>query len=193
MKLVLASGSPRRRELLAGAGVAFAVAAADLDESWPPGESPADHCARLAAEKATAVSVKFPDDLCLGADTIVVIDGRVLGKPRDRGDGARMLATLAGRTHEVLTAVALARGGAVVERFTGRAAVTFHALDERQRNWYLASDEPWDKAGGYAAQGKGAALIEKIEGDFYTVVGLPLAATLRALQRHGIAVFGAGN
>lgn len=193
MKLILASGSPRRRELLSAAGVEFTIAAADIDEFWPPGERPADHCARLAAEKAAAVSGKFPDELCLGADTIVVLDGVVLGKPKNRADGARMLGLLSGRTHEVLTAVALARGGEIVERFTGRAAVTFLPLDAAQRDWYLASDEPWDKAGGYAAQGKGAALIEKIEGDFHAVVGLPLAATLRALQRRGVAVFSAGK
>lgn len=189
MELILASGSPRRRELLAGAGVAFTVRAADIDESWPAGELPADHCARLAREKALAVSAAAPGALVLGSDTIVVIDGGVLGKPRDRADGERMLRRLSGRAHEVFTAVAIARAGAIAEEFTGRTAVTFHPLSDAQLAWYLASDEPWDKAGAYAAQGKGAALIEKIDGDFYTVVGLPLARTLRALERCGMSVF----
>ena len=189
MELILASGSPRRRGLLSGAGVPFTVSVADIDESWPVGESPADHCARLAREKALAVSATAPGALVLGADTIVVIDGGVLGKPKDRADGERMLRHLSGRTHEVFTAVALAKDGVTVEEFTGRTAVTFFPLNDAQLNWYLASDEPWDKAGAYAAQGKGAALIEKVDGDFYTVVGLPLAQTLRALERCGMRVF----
>ena len=179
----------RRRELLAAAGIAFTPAAADIDEAWRGGETPEGHCARLAVEKALAVSAKNPGALVLGADTIVVIDGEVLGKPRDRADGECMLRKLSGRAHTVFTAVALARGGALLEHFIAATTVHFHPLDEAELAWYLATGEPWDKAGAYAAQGKGAALIARIEGDYFTVVGLPVAQTLRALQRQGIAVF----
>lgn len=189
--LILASASPRRRELLAAAGIAFTPVAADIDESWRGGETPEDHCARLAGEKAVAVSGKNPGALVLGADTIVVIDEQVLGKPQDRADGERMLRALSGRVHTVFTAVALARAGVMLEQFTAATEVTFQPLSEAELAWYLATDEPWDKAGAYAAQGKGAALIARIEGDYFTVVGLPVAQTLRALQRQGVAVFNA--
>ncbi len=189
MNLILASASPRRRDLLAGAGIGFTVAAADLDESWREGETPEAHCLRLAQDKALVVADKNPGALALGADTIVVLDGEILGKPRDSAHARWMLEKLSGRTHQVLTAVALASDGEVRESFVSVSAVVFHLLTPAQLEWYLASDEPWDKAGAYAAQGKGAALIEKIDGDFYTVVGLPLAATLRALERAGFPVF----
>lgn len=189
LELILASASPRRRELLAGAGISFTIDAAGLDERWLPGESPEAHCARLAAEKARAVSRKRPGALCLGADTIVTLDGEIFGKPADRDDARRMLSRLAGRAHVVHTAVALALDGALREQFTESARVIFRPLGDAELDWYLASDEPWDKAGAYAAQGRGAALIERIEGDFYAVVGLPVCATLGALQRQGITVF----
>ena len=188
-RLILASASPRRRELLAAAGIAFTPAAADIDESWRGGETPEAHCARLAKEKALAVSAQHPGVLVLGADTIVVLGGAVLGKPKDKADGERMLRALSGRTHTVFTAVALAREGKLVEQFLAATAVTFHPLGAAELAWYLATDEPWDKAGAYAAQGKGAALIARIDGDYFTVVGLPVAQTLRALARQGVAVF----
>jgi septum formation protein len=183
--LILASASPRRRDLLAGAGVSFTVAAADINESWREGETPKAHCLRLAQGKALVVAEKNPDALVLGADTIVVLDGEILGKPKDAAHARWMLEKLSGRTHQVLTGVALATEDKLRDGFVSTSAVVFHLLTPAQIEWYLASDEPWDKAGAYAAQGKGAALIEKIDGDFYTVVGLPLAATLRALEQQG--------
>jgi septum formation protein len=189
LPLILASSSPRRRDLLTGAGIVFNVAAADINESWQEGETPMAHCLRLARSKALVVADKNPGALVLGADTIVVLDGEILGKPKDSAHARWMLERLSGRTHQVLTAVALATEGKLCESFVSVSAVVFHLLSPAQIEWYLASDEPWDKAGAYAAQGKGAALIEKIAGDFYTVVGLPLSATLRALERAGLPVF----
>ena len=187
--LLLASSSPRRRDLLGGAGIPFTVDAADIDESWREGETPKAHCLRLAQGKALTVAEKSPGALVLGADTIVVLDGEILGKPKDAAHARWMLEKLSGRTHQVLTGVALATAGKLCDSFVSTSSVVFQLLSPAQIEWYLASDEPWDKAGAYAAQGKGAALIEKIDGDFYTVVGLPLSATLRALERAGMNVF----
>jgi len=170
--LVLASASPRRRELLALLGLTFDVVPAAIDEEWRIGETPAAHTERLAREKAAAVG--RPRSAVVAADTIVVIDGDILGKPKDAADAAAMLRRLSGREHVVHTAVAVA--------FAGRAAsgvestrVWFRPLDEPTIAAYVATGEASDKAGAYGIQGFGAALVTRIEGDFFTVMGLGLA------------------
>jgi septum formation protein len=188
---VLASGSPRRRELLARAGLRFEVVAADVDERARPGESPAAMAERLARAKALAVAQRLgasPKRIVLGADTIVVLGREVLGKPIDADDAVRLLGLLVGRTHRVLTAVAVratdrpeVRARVVESRVAMRAAT----LDEIRR--YVASGEPLDKAGAYAAQGEGRRFIERIEGSETNVIGLPLEETLALLAEAGFA------
>ncbi|MBN7795333.1 Maf family protein [Parahaliea mediterranea] len=186
MALILASASPRRRELLRQIGVSFDVRAADIDETPQPGESPADYVCRMAREKAAAVASGASGECAvLAADTTVVIDGDVLGKPRDALDGLAMLARLSGRTHEVMTAICLCRGEESSERLVV-TRVTFATLDRDLCEAYLATGEPWDKAGAYGIQGLGAVLVDAIEGSYSNVVGLPLAETWRLLSEHRI-------
>ena len=184
VRVVLASQSPRRRELLALIGIPHEVLPADLDESLLPGEHPVEHAERLAREKARAVAATEPDAVVIGADTIVVLDGVILGKPRDAAEAARTLAQLAGRTHTVHTAVAVVRGGRV-ESGVESVEVTFRALTDEQISAYVATGEPMDKAGAYGIQGYGAALVEGIVGDYFAVMGMPLARTLGLLQQAG--------
>ena len=186
--LVLASASPRRRELLSGLGVAFTVRPVDLDESPRPGELPHAYVLRLAREKAAArVEAR---ELVLAADTIVVVDGQLLGKPRDEADARRMLGTIAGREHTVLTGVALHEKGegggedrraATVESSRVRMA----AMSAAEIAWYAATGEPLDKAGSYAVQGLGALFVEEVFGNYTNVVGLPLPATSRLFAALG--------
>jgi septum formation protein len=186
--LVLASASPRRRELLAGLGVAFTVRPVDLDESPRPGELPHAYVLRLAREKAAA-RVEA-GELVLAADTIVVVDGQLLGKPRDEADARRMLGTIAGREHTVLTGVALHEKGKG-EGEDGRAAtvessrVRMAAMSAAEIAWYAATGEPLDKAGSYAVQGLGALFVEEVFGNYTNVVGLPLPATFRLFAALG--------
>jgi septum formation protein len=182
--LVLASQSPRRAELIARLGLAFDTAPAGIDESYLPGETPDAHAERLAREKAARIAATRPDALVVGSDTIVVVDGDVLGKPRDAADAERMLERLSGRAHEVVTAVAVARGPRV-ESAVERVRVRFRSLDLLDRQAYVATGEPMDKAGGYGIQGRGAALVEGIDGDFFAVMGLPLVRMLELIERHG--------
>ncbi len=173
--LVLASGSPRRAEILRAVGWPFEASAANIDEAMRAGEQPTDYVLRLAREKAEAVAASRLFGLVLGADTIVVAEGEVLGKPRDEMDASRMLRLLSGRTHEVLTGVALVRAEtrrAVVGHEKTR--VRFAKLSEAEIAWYAASGEPADKAGAYAIQGRAALFIEAIEGNYWNVVGLPV-------------------
>lgn len=182
-RLVLASGSPRRRELLQGLGFRFDVAAADLDETPRPGEAAEPYVRRLAEEKARAVARHHPGAWVLAADTTVALGERLLGKPRDPGEAREMLRALSGRTHRVLTGVALAgaREGACVVA----TEVTFRALSEGELGWYADTGEPLDKAGGYALQGKGSFLVERVDGSPTNVIGLPLGETLALLARAG--------
>ncbi|TXS96371.1 septum formation inhibitor Maf [Parahaliea maris] len=185
--LVLASASPRRRELLDQIGVSCRVQPADIDETPRPGESPPDYVSRMAREKAVAVAVGQVDDtVVLAADTTVVIDDDVLGKPVDRFDALGMLARLGGRTHEVMTAVCVVGGDSEREVLV-TTRVTFVSLDLALCDAYLATDEPWDKAGAYGIQGLGAVLVESIEGSYSNVVGLPLVETWRLLREFGVA------
>jgi septum formation protein len=182
--LVLASGSPRRRQLLEMLRIPFRVVAPEVDEHVRPGEPPEQYVRRLARAKAEAVAARAPDDLVLAADTTVVLHGEIFGKPESLADAVAMLSRLQGRTHEVMTAVAVARDDAL-ERALDVSRVTFRAADRATLEAYVATGEPLDKAGAYAIQGLGAPLIERVEGDFFGVMGLPLRLALDLLARFG--------
>lgn len=186
MRLVLASASPRRADLLRAAGFDFDVAPADVDESVRHGELAATYVARVAMEKADAVSRRFPGRLVVAADTAVVVDGVVLGKPSDQADAARMLRLLSGRVHEVLTAVAACLDGrrsSAVER----SEVAFAALTDEDVARYVGTGEPFDKAGGYAIQGLASAFSRLVSGPYDNVVGLPVGCVHRLLDEFGSA------
>jgi septum formation protein len=194
-RLILASGSPRRRELLSGAGFTFEIDVSDLDESIHESESPVAATTRLAIEKGEAVvrrreAVAGGDrELVLSADTTVVIGDRILGKPADRGDAVRMLLSLAGRNHVVLTAWALlpvGPGSAAPECGISRSVVRMREISRREAEAYATSGEPMDKAGGYAAQGEGRRFIGAIVGPLDNVIGLPMTPVIVALARGGI-------
>ena len=185
MKLLLASASPRRRALLAELGWAFDVCPAEVDETSREGEPPEDLVARLAREKALHVGTLFPDRWVLGADTVVAVDRRVLGKPSDREESRSMLRLLQGRSHRVLTGVALVSPGEDPRVEVACTTVRFRPLDEAALGAYAASGEGDDKAGSYAIQGKGALLVEGIEGCYFNVVGLPLHLLSGMLQAAG--------
>lgn len=178
--LVLASRSPRRQEILRRAGIAFRVEPADVDESRIAGESPWEHVLRLAEAKATAIEAG-PGEIVLGADTAVVVDEEILGKPEDSEAAAWMLRKLSGREHAVLTGVCLRRG-AELRRDVESTRVRFAELTEREIEEYVASGEPLDKAGGYAIQGLASKFVERIEGCYFNVVGLPVALVYRRLK-----------
>jgi septum formation protein len=183
-RLVLASASPRRRDLLGGVGFEVIIRPADVEE-LTGGLSPRDLVLANAEMKALSVATVTPGDLVLGADTIVVLDGEILGKPRDLAHAAEMLARLGGRVHEVLTGVCLLRGGAVSRcSFVESTRVSFRALDETIIANYLAEIDPLDKAGAYAAQEDQGRLIEGIEGSLENVIGLPVARVLEAIETH---------
>jgi len=184
--LVLASASPRRQELLRNAGIPFTVQAADVDETPLAAES-AQACAeRLARAKALAISKTRPYDVILGADTVVVVDGAILGKPLHEADAARMLRLLSGRTHEVITAVCLVKptagGPPTVATSSETTRVTVSEVSEDEILAYVGSGEPMDKAGAYAIQGMASRWIPRIEGDYSNVVGLPVALVWRMLK-----------
>lgn len=179
--LVLASASPRRRALLEQLGIPLRIDPAHLDENVRAGETAERYVLRLAREKAEAVHVRHPDDTVLAADTSVVLDGAVLGKPASADEALEMLRALSGRRHQVMTAVAVAGKG---ERLV-TAAVTFAAADEGALRWYVSTGEPVDKAGAYAVQGIGGFLVERIEGSHSAVVGLPLVETVALLRESG--------
>jgi septum formation protein len=179
--LVLASSSPRRAELLRSAGIPFATQPSDVDETARPGERPLDYALRMAREKAHAVAALRPNDTVLGADTIVVVDNDILGKPRDADDARAMLRRLSGRWHEVTSAVCLVVDGRErLEHATTR--VEFSALSDDDIAGYVALGEPMDKAGAYGIQGIAARWIPRIEGDYSNVVGLPVALVWRMLR-----------
>ena len=184
MRVILASASPRRRELLTLIGIAHEVIPADIDESERHGEHPAEHAERLAREKAVAVAHRYPDALIIAADTIVVIDDRVLGKPRTEDEAALMLRTLRGRTHRVMTAVAVARGKRLVSGVE-LVDVTFRELTDAEITAYIATGEPMDKAGAYGIQGYGATIVRGIEGDYFAVMGLAIGRMIELIRRLG--------
>ena len=183
--VILASASPRRRELLDLVGIAHEVIPADIDETYTEGEEAAGHAERLAREKGTTLAKRYTKAVVISADTIVLIDGLVLGKPRDEADAARMLAMLGGQTHVVLTAVAVTYRGKMRSAVES-VRVTFRTLDRERIGAYIATGEPMDKAGAYGIQGFGATLVERIDGDYFAVMGLPLARMVDLLQEVGV-------
>ena len=184
-RVILASASPRRRELLDLVGIAYDVVPADIDETYRDGEEAAAHAERLAREKGAMIAARNPDAVVIAADTIVVVDGLVLGKPRDESDAARMLSMLGGQTHVVLTAVAATYRGQMRSGVES-VRVTFRSLDRERIGAYIATAEPMDKAGAYGIQGFGATLVERIDGDYFAVMGLPLARMVDLLQEVGV-------
>jgi septum formation protein len=180
--LVLGSQSPRRAQILAMLGFAFTVAPSDFDETVPPGMDPAAVPEMLARAKALHVSRERGDALVLGADTLVVLGNRILGKPSGPEDALQMLRVLRGQTHLVYTGVALARAGSVVGAGVEQSEVTFAAWSDADLAAYVQGGEPMDKAGAYGIQGRGAFLVEGIRGCFFNVMGLPVQRTLHLLQ-----------
>ena len=185
VRIILASQSPRRRELLSLVGIPHDVRPADLDESVLPGEAPVAHAERLARSKAEAIARSEPGAIVIGADTIVVLDGDILGKPNDEADAAATLSRLSGRTHTVHTAVAVARNGRTVSGVES-VEVTFRPLTEEQIETYIATREPMDKAGAYGIQGYGAVIVERVHGDYFAVMGLALGRLVGLLEQVGV-------
>ena len=182
-RVILASQSPRRRELLTLVGIPHEVRPADIDETYLPGEEPTAHALRLAREKAQKIAQ--PDAVVIGSDTIVVVDGDVLGKPRDDEDAARMLRRLSGRSHVVITAVAVSWRGRVLAEAES-VDVTFHALSDAEIRDYIATREPMDKAGAYGIQGYGATIVSRVDGDYFAVMGLPLQRMVSLMRQLGL-------
>jgi septum formation protein len=182
--IVLASQSPRRAELLGRLGLEFEIRPADIDESYRGHEMPADHAERLARGKALAAAHGRPDALVIGSDTIVVLGDDVLGKPADERQAVEMLQRLSGREHQVFTGIAVVRGERI-ESSIERVRVRFRVLSARECQEYVATGEPMDKAGAYGIQGYGAALVDAIEGDYFAVMGLPIARMLELIRRFG--------
>jgi septum formation protein len=185
VRVILASASPRRRELLALVGIPHDVRPADIDESLHENEAPAVYAERLARAKASAFPTSDDATITIGSDTIVVIDDRVLGKPRDEAQAAEMLRSLSGRTHTVYTAVAVRRGARIASAVE-HVAVTFRPLTDEAIASYIATREPMDKAGAYGIQGFGATIVQRIDGDYFAVMGLPLGALVELLEQVGV-------
>lgn len=188
--IILASGSPRRKEMLENFGLCFSTISVDIDEGLLPEESPRDAVRRLARLKADAAIQRLNgDSLVIAADTIVVLDGQVMGKPLDEEDARHKLSRLSGRSHEVITAVCVGTGEECeLEDETTR--VYFRPLSEEEIRAYIASGEPADKAGAYGIQGRGGLLVDRIEGCYFNVVGLPLSRLYLMLKKHGIDLLG---
>jgi septum formation protein len=184
-RVVLASSSPRRRELLTLIGIAHTVLPADIDETPFAGEMPRPHAERLAREKAAVVAAREPDAIVIAADTIVVVDGDILGKPTDEAAAAMMLRRLSGRRHVVLTGVAVARDG-VIASDVESVDVTFRELSHADITRYIATGEPMDKAGAYGIQGYGATIVTRIDGDYFAVMGLALGRMVRLMTQVGV-------
>jgi septum formation protein len=186
IKVILASASPRRRQLLRAANIEFEVVESLMPEQHIAGEPPRDYALRMARDKATAVSSRHPDAIVIGADTIVVCENQILEKPADIADARRMLAMLSGRTHTVVTAFALARSGKILESSPVESQVTFRRLTDAEITDYIATDEPFDKAGAYGIQGVGGGFISHVEGSRDNVMGLPTEQVVAALARFGV-------
>lgn len=190
-RLVLASASPRRADLLRAAGFAFDVDPVDVDETWHRGETAAAYVERVAVLKAAAAAARHPHRVVVGADTAVVVDDVVLGKPADAAEARAMLRRLSGRPHEVMTGVAVAAGGSL-RSLVERTTVWFRDLTEAEIQWLAESREPLDKAGSYAIQGLAGRFIPRIEGSYANVVGLPVEAVSRLLDEFG-TLFGGSS
>ncbi len=186
LRVVLASQSPRRRELLSLIGVPHTVRPADIDETVHTNEAPVPHAERLARTKASVVAELERDALVIGSDTIVVIDDEILGKPQDREHAMAMLRKLSGRTHTVVTAVAVAHASQLVSAVE-QVVVTFRALSDEVIANYIDTGEPMDKAGAYGIQGYGATIVERIDGDYFSVMGLPLGKLVVLCAELGVS------
>ena len=182
MELILASASPRRRELLELYTKNFSVCTSSFDESAVSADTPVELVQKLACGKCLDVAQNHPGCLVVGSDTVVDVDGVVFGKPHDEQDAARMLRALSGRTHEVHTGVCIS-DGVCTESFVDSCKVKFFPISEEEIAQYIATAEPYDKAGAYAIQGRAALWLDKIEGDYYTIMGLPVSRTARLLER----------
>jgi septum formation protein len=189
MRLILASASPRRAELLRAAGIPFDILPVEIDERFFPGERPERAVARVAEAKAVAAASARPDDVVLGADTTVVIRDQVLAKPVDAEDAARMLRLLSGRTHGVLTGICLCHRGRRLVHVEPTRVRMAHIADP-EIAWYVSSAEPYDKAGGYAVQGLASRFIEGIDGSYTNVVGLPISNVYQLLKELGCDILG---
>lgn len=190
MAIILASQSPRRQELLRLLDVEFTVRTADIDESMDPARSPEEEVLRVGAEKAKTVAASCgADDVVIAADTIVVVDGHILGKPKDAADAVRMLELLSGREHTVMTGVTVRRGARVESRVVS-TKITFRALSRREIEAYVASGEPMDKAGAYGIQGRASIFVRHLEGDYFCVMGLPVCTLAQMLRACGVPVLG---
>lgn len=188
-RVILASASPRRRDLLNLVGIDHTVRAADIDETPLTGESPERYTDRLAREKAESIALSedvTTDTLVIAADTTVVLDSEILGKPSDREDAFRILKKLNGRTHTVFTGIAVAYQGKVVSAVED-VEVTFRMLSDEEIHAYIATDEPMDKAGAYGIQGFGATIVRRIEGDYFAVMGLSLVRLVELLKELGVS------
>lgn len=183
-RLILASASPRRAELLRASGIDFDAQAADVDESIHAGEMPEAYVRRVAIDKARVVAARNRESIVLAADTTVVVDAHILAKPQDDEDARRMLRLLAGRSHEVLTGVCVIAGGAEQTRVED-TRVTFAPMTDEEIAWYVASGEPADKAGAYAIQGLASRFVTRIDGSYSNVVGLPVALVYEILRGIG--------
>ena len=181
--VILASSSPRRRELLQLIGIPHDVRPADIDETYLPGEHPRDHAERLAREKASVIDA--PDAVVIGSDTIVVVDGEVLGKPRDREHATAMLRRLSGRSHVVMTAVAVGWRGRLASGVE-EVGVTFRDISEAEIAQYIDTGEPMDKAGAYGIQGYGATIVQRVDGDYFAVMGLALNRLVCLMRELGL-------
>jgi septum formation protein len=185
-RVILASASPRRRELLNLIGVPHEVRPADIDETHRPGEQPQEYAERLAREKACATdALDALDAVTIGSDTIVVVDGDILGKPRDRAHAAEMLRRLSGRSHVVMTGVAVRWKGRIASGVE-EVGVTFRSLRPDEIERYIDTGEPMDKAGAYGIQGYGATIVERVDGDYFAVMGLPLNRLTRLAADVGL-------
>jgi len=189
-QIILASASPRRKQLLSSVGLKFKTVPAHVDENYLNGETPNQHARRLAQSKAKIISEKYPDTWVLGADTIVVIDGQILGKPENKAQAKKMLQKLSGRTHKVHTAFTITRAASSISRTRViQSAVSFKKISPDEIKWYISSKEPYDKAGGYAAQEKGASFIKSVRGSYTNVIGLPLCEVLEEFKTLGVISF----
>ena len=194
VQVVLASSSPRRSELLSKLGIEFEIRSADIDETPFPGELPEALLVRLATQKAKAVSALLEGPaVVLGADTIVVCDEKILGKPADESDAREMLRLLSDRTHAASTGIAVIGVDGQVTTAMSTTLVTMHKISESDIDWYLATGEPFDKAGSYALQGHGGLFVSAINGNMHNVIGLPLDATRQLLVAAGVSIAGSGS
>jgi septum formation protein len=184
-RIILASQSPRRAELLRMLGFEFDVVPADIDETYFDHESGPIHARRLARQKAEYIAQSYPDAIVIGSDTVVVIDGRVLGKPKTKDQAVAMLLDLQGREHQVATGIAVVAPGGRLEHDIETVAVKFSSFGEETARAYVETGEPMDKAGAYGIQGYGASLVEWVRGDYFAVMGLPVQRMIRLIERLG--------